>query len=143
MKPQSSICYGKDIPNLPVLKKNLLAVLSKEELLCATEIAISFLRKTLISKTFLEEAKKSTPVNLTYEFDAKHSDIELRKEITDYAVLMIFGELFINDSCPDALNIILGYDSSTGITYDPSLQGFCKDDQKDTYVITLSTTPIA
>lgn len=105
-----SIFYGKTIPNIPFQKKALKNIMSLEELAYAKEIANEFLTKTFISKVFFDEASVSTKDTIiTRIFSVKNTDVTINNNILDYAALTIFGTLFANDSCPESLDLLLGF----------------------------------
>lgn len=135
-----TIYYGNEVPNIPVLKNNLQKLLTEAELNYAKRIANKFLTTTLISKTFFDARSIAEYVKISRKFSIfNNPKITIKKEIIEYATLLIFGNLFINDSCPDTLDITLKYDKTEGLVSDAALQQFVKGTPTDIYEITLST----
>jgi len=140
MKPISTtICYGENIPNIPVLKKRLRRALNEDELNYAKEIVDAFLNKTLISKTFFHATTSSPNVMTSRRVDIERHDIEPNKEILEYAALLIFGEIYNNDNCPDILEVTLKYNGTVGLCSDAALQEFTAGTPKNIFVISLET----
>lgn len=141
MKPMScTIFYGKEVPNIPVLKNNLHRILTEKELDYAKKIANEFSENTLISKTFFDETFRNSFVEVTRKFSVDYDfNIDLKKEIIEYAVLIIFGTLFIDDNCPDILDVTLARIGTQNLVEDRALQQFVKGEPKNIFEITLST----
>ena len=147
MKPISvSILYGKDVPNIPVLKAKLKKVLNENELNYAKDIATEFSSNTLISKVFFSAKPTASSVELSRKFklahpksDLTHPGFNLKNEILEYAALIIFGNLFINDLCPDILDVTLSHVDTENIPCDFAFLEFTSGTPTNIFEITLST----
>ena len=135
----TTINYGNDVPNIPVLKSRLQISLEENELKHANDIANEFLSKTLISKTFFDVAKVSSIVSISRKFKLAHPNFKLTRDILEYAALIIFGNLFIDDSCPLILDVTLRLIDTENLAPDPALQQFTKGTPTNIFEITLST----
>lgn len=135
----TTIYYGKNVPNIPLLKSNLSKLLSESELNYAKDIANEFLTKTLISKVFFNATSTTSFVKLSRKFKLTHPGFNLKNETLEYAALIIFGNLFIDDSCPDILDVTLSHVGTENIPCDLALQEFTKGTPTNIFEITLST----
>jgi len=66
-------------------------------------------------------------------------DMACNKEILEYAALLIFGEIYNNDNCPDILEVTLKYNGTVGLCSDAALQEFTAGTPKNIFVISLET----
>ena len=99
----------KGTPNVPQLKNKLKARLDKNELKYAQTIANDFLSKTLISHLFITSCQEAKEVYITRNFESTAYGGEIKKEIIEYAGLIIWAKIFAEEDCPNHFEVTLDF----------------------------------